>query len=331
VDYDRPCLWREGDCIILIDQRELPGKTTLIRVEELEEIKEAINTLAVRGAPAIGAFGALSLSIIIDKGGDPGISYNEIVGTRPTAVDLKHGLDRVMIGYEEGGPKKARKAADDIVSETVESCRRIGEIGVKLLKNDANVMTHCNAGALATLDWGTALAPIRMAERRGSNPFVWVSETRPLLQGGRLTAWELLQEGIGHTVFVDSASGYLMKKGEVDLILVGADRVCRNGDVANKIGTYEKAVLAKEEGIPFYVAIPPTTMDHDIQTGEDIPIEIRDGSEISDFQSVRTVPKGSDCLNPAFDITPAEYVTGFITPRGIIEPTELSSLLSDSA
>ena len=311
--------------MVLIDQRRLPGEVSLIKLKDLDEMAEAISSLAVRGAPAIGAFGGLALSFLIDGGKGPDECYDVLVKTRPTAVDLKHVLDRVLGGYDKGGPDEARRISDDIVSGTVESCRRIGEAGTEVIGDGSRVMTHCNAGALATLDWGTALAPVRMVHRGGGDIFVWVSETRPLLQGSRLTAWELLQEGIPHKIFVDSASGYLMKNGEVDTLITGADRVCVNGDTANKIGTFEKALLAREFGIPFYVAIPWSTFDPELKSGEGIPIEVRDGSELTKLDKTVLAPDGSECVNPAFDVTPAEYITGFITPDGIFTPEELEA------
>lgn len=213
--------------------------------------------------------------------------------------------------------------AERLESQTISSCRKIGENGSIVIPDNARVMTHCNAGALATLDWGTALAPVRVKARSGGKPFVWVSETRPLLQGARLTAWELLNEGIDHSIIVDGSSGHMMSRGEVDLVIVGADRVAANGDIANKIGTLEKAVLAREFNIPFYVAFPRTTFDPYCRTGDDIPIEIREGSEIEDLYSDRIAPEGSRGYNPAFDVTPAKYITGYITEDGVLSLDQL--------
>jgi translation initiation factor eIF-2B subunit alpha/methylthioribose-1-phosphate isomerase len=189
------------------------------------------------------------------------------------------------------------------------------------------VLTHCNAGALATVEWGTALAPIRVAQREGRNPFVWVDETRPLLQGSRLTAWELKEEGIAHSVIADNAAGHFMHNGEVDIVIVGADRITRSGDFANKIGTYEKAVLAKENGIPFFVAAPWSTFDPMLRSGEDIPIEERSGDEVLFFLAQRTSPLDSKARNPAFDVTPGKYVAGFITPGGVFSPGKVSEVM----
>lgn len=307
----------------LIDQRRLPSRTEVIRPATIEEQVDAIKTLAIRGAPAIGVFGALSLALAIGRGEDPGISYGSLVDSRPTAVDLRNCLDIVMKGFRDGGNSKALSSAEDLMSSTIGSCRRIGENGKVLIPDGARVMTHCNAGALATLDWGTALAPIRMKAREGGPLFVWVSETRPLLQGSRLTSWELSNEGIDHRIIVDGASGHLMSRGEVDLIIVGADRVAANGDIANKIGTLEKAVLAREFGIPFYVAFPRTTYDPQCPDGPSIPIEERSGSEITEIYGTRTAPEGSLGFNPAFDVTPSRFITGYITENGILSSEDL--------
>ena len=320
-DLERGSFWVEGESIILLDQRRLPSEAVLLRLSKLDDFVEAIRTLAVRGAPAIGAFGGCALSICYSKGVDP--AYKELLGSRPTAVDLVNCLDEVRSAFERGGADGARKRAEEIVERTISACRKIGEVGAELIFDRARVMTHCNAGALATIDWGTALAPIRIAHRDGRDPFVWVSETRPLLQGSRLTAWELVQEGIRHRVIVDSASGYLMRKGEVDLVIVGADRVCVNVDFANKIGTYGKAVISHELGIPFYVAFPETTFDRDCACGKDIPIEERGEGEVLEIGGNRISPDGSGAFNPAFDVTPGEYVTGYITESGILDRDEL--------
>ena len=322
-DLERGSFWVEGESIILLDQRRLPSEAVLLRLSKLDEFVEAIRTLAVRGAPAIGAFGGCALSICYSRNVDPSTAYGMLKHSRPTAVDLVNCLDEVRSAFKGGGADGARKRAEEIVERTISACRKIGEVGAELIFDRARVMTHCNAGALATIDWGTALAPIRIAHRDGRDPFVWVSETRPLLQGSRLTAWELAQEGIRHKVVVDSACGHLMRKGEVDLVMVGADRVCVNGDFANKIGTYGKAVIAKELGIPFYVAFPETTFDRGCACGEEIPIEERGEEEVLEIGGNRISHTKSRAFNPAFDVTPGEYVTGYITERGILERDEL--------
>ncbi|MFW3145477.1 MAG: S-methyl-5-thioribose-1-phosphate isomerase [Thermoplasmatota archaeon] len=315
-EFDRPCFWEEDGSLILIDQRRLPAQAAIIRAGTVPEQVEAIRTLAVRGAPAIGAFGAYSLALALSRGEE---AYGELLRSRPTAVDLRNCMDMVMEEYANGGKEAALLEARRICGDIIERCRRIGEHGIDVIKDGARVMTHCNAGALATLDHGTALAPVRTKVREGGRIFVWVSETRPLLQGARLTAWELQQEGIEHSIIIDSACGSMMRKGEVDLVITGADRVCTNGDIANKIGTYDKAVLAKENDIPFYVAFPSTTIDMNCSLGDDIPIEYRGEDEVKEFGGAVTSPEGSPAFNPAFDVTPAEYITGYITEEGIFD------------
>lgn len=321
---DRPSFWLEEDSPVLIDQRQLPGRTTLIRANTIEKQAEAIYHLAIRGAPAIGVFGALSLALAIKRGEDPRRSYKTLLDTRPTAVDLRNCMDVVMADLLNNGKESVLDSALELMETTIRSCERIGKAGEHLISDGSKVMTHCNAGALATVDWGTALAPIRMAARNGKRPFVWVSETRPLLQGARLTAWELMNEGIDHRIIVDSSSGHLLSRGEVDLIIVGADRVASNGDIANKIGTLEKAIIAREFGIPFYVAFPGTTMDPLCKTGMDIPIEVRSDDEILRLDGVNTSPEGSKAFNPAFDVTPYEYITGYVTEEGILSKDDLN-------
>jgi translation initiation factor eIF-2B subunit alpha/methylthioribose-1-phosphate isomerase len=295
----------------------------VIRLESLSQQIEAIRSLAVRGAPAIGVFGAFSLALAIARGEDPETCHGELLKSRPTAVDLRNCLDEVMESFEEGGPEAAIARAEYLKVRTIESCKLIGMNGEELIPDNGKVMTHCNAGALATLDWGTALAPIRMKARHGGDPFVWVSETRPLLQGARLTSWELQNEGIDHMVFVDSASGQLLSSENVDLVIVGADRVARNGDIANKIGTLEKAVLCREFGIPFYVAFPETTFDPLCGDGSSIPIEQRSRLELEFAGERRMVPDDARIHNPAFDVTPAKYISGYVTESGILKANEL--------
>jgi translation initiation factor eIF-2B subunit alpha/methylthioribose-1-phosphate isomerase len=232
--------------------------------------------------------------------------------------------------------KLAIEEANKIAEQDVDVCKKIGEYGNKLIKNGNKILTHCNAGALATVDYGTALAPIRFAHYEKKKIFVFVDETRPRCQGSKLTAWELLQEDIPHSIIADNAAGYYMQKGEVDLCIVGADRVTADGSIANKIGTYEKAVLAKENNIPFYVAVPSNTFDKNIKSGKDIPIEERSEEEVThisgfiddDIKNVRIAPEGSHAKNPAFDVTSAKYITDFITEKGIINPRDIKKLLN---
>jgi S-methyl-5-thioribose-1-phosphate isomerase len=324
---DIPSIRRVGLSIVIIDQRVVPLKLDLVTVCDLPDMIDCIKTLRVRGAPAIGSFAAFSLSICIARGIDPAFAYEQLALSRPTAVDLRNCLDRVMEAFGLGGTEAALAESDRICSSIVGSCREIGKVGAALFKKDERIMTHCNAGALATIDWGTALAPIRVLSRSGMRPFVYVSETRPLLQGSRLTAWELSMEGIDHKVLADSACAPLMRGGLVDSIIVGADRVCRNGDIANKIGTLDKAILAQRYGIPFYVAFPWSTIDPACACGEDVPIEFRGCEDLEQYlRAGATNP--SDCWNPAFDWTPSDLISAFITEKGIIRPSRLSDALS---
>jgi len=245
-----------------------------------------------------------------------------LAATRPTANDLFVGIEAVRSACAAG--RDPDEAANQYKDRIVEECHRIGEAGSPLFRRRPRVLTHCNAGALATVEWGTALAPLRVARQRGTNIFVWVDETRPLLQGARLTAWELAQEGIPHSIIVDNAAGHFLRTGEIDAVIVGADRIARNGDFANKIGTYEKAVVAHENAIPFYVAAPFSTFDPKTRTGASIPVEERDPEEVKGFGGVDIAPVESPARNPAFDVTPARYVTAFVTPTGVVAPRAIA-------
>jgi translation initiation factor eIF-2B subunit alpha/methylthioribose-1-phosphate isomerase len=260
---------------------------------------------------------------------DPDRAAGLLLATRPTAVDLSVGVETVRSAWSAGGDPEA--AAEAYHHRVVEECHRIGEVGAPLFAHRPRVLTHCNAGALATVEWGTALAPLRVAHQQGRRIFVWVDETRPLLQGARLTAWELAHEGIPHAVIADNAAGHFMRRGEVDAVIVGADRIARNGDFANKIGTYEKAVVAHENGIPVYVAAPWSTFDMRRADGRRIPVEERRGEELSGPPARRTVPRRSTIRNPAFDVTPARYVRGFVTPAGVVAPRRLAAWLTRRA
>ena len=316
---DMKSVWYEADTnnICYIDQRALPFDFNIYRTTTLDENAYAIKNMVVRGAPAIGVSGAWALCQAKMNGENLSEAAEVIKATRPTARDLFFAIERVVEAESNGKDiyNFCRQFEKDIISR----CKRIGEKGEKLILDGYNILTHCNAGALATVDWGTALAPMRMAHYAGKNFKVYVDETRPRLQGARLTAWELGNEGITHTVIADNAAGYLMRKGKIDLVITGADRITAKGYVANKIGTYEKAVLAKENGIPFYVAAPRSTFDFSIEHGDEIPIEIRDESEVTFLGDQRVAAKNSPAFNPAFDVTPPEYVTGFITEKGILD------------
>src|SRR2546422_1324696 len=243
--------------------------------------------------------------------------------TRPTGHDLFFAIDSMMKAASGGEDLIA--AAEGYASDDIDQCRRIGEHGAKLIRNGTRILTHCNAGALAAVDYGTATAPMRVAQENGRRFFVYVDETRPRLQGARLTAWELLEAGIEHAIITDGAAGLFLGRGEIDLVLVGADRIAANGDTANKIGTYGKAVVAKENGVPFYVAAPTSTIDASLASGAKIPIEERSPQEVLHLDGHPIAPKESPARNPAFDVTPAKYITGIITERGILKPSQLRS------
>jgi methylthioribose-1-phosphate isomerase len=326
--------------IDVIDQRALPHVNTTIRIATADVAALAIRKMWVRGAPLIGAVGAYGMALALDAdAGDAALrqAHRALDATRPTAVNLRWALDRVhaaVAGLPVGERADAAwREADAIATEDVAINRAIGDHGLALLlglaarrSGPVRVMTHCNAGALATCGWGTATAPLFLAHSQGVVLHVFVSETRPRLQGANLTAWELRQRGIPHTLFVDGASGLLMQRRDVDIILVGADRVARNGDVCNKIGTYDKALAAADNGVPFYVALPSPTLDATLASGSAIPIEMRESDEILSVAGsdeyghtakVSISPSGTQAVNYAFDVTPARLVTGLITERGI--------------
>lgn len=339
----------EKNYVKMINQPLLPHKFEIISLKNYKETALSIKNMTVRGAGAIGATGAFGLAqgCFAFRGNLEDFwkhleqVYETFKNTRPTAVDLVNGMNYVMREMKMGNSvtkcqELALEAAQRFADEDAEHCRMIGEHGEKLIEDGFKILTHCNAGWLAFVDWGSATAPMYKAKRNGKNIFVFVDETRPRLQGARLTAWELSQEGIDHAIIADNAAGYYMKRGEVDLVIVGSDRtVGKTGDVANKIGTYTKAVLAKENGIPFYVAIPMSTLDWNLNSGDEIPIEERNPEEVlfawgldenGNRKKIRIANKDSIARNPAFDVTPAEYITGIITPKGIFKPSELSKL-----
>ncbi len=319
-------LWFQDGALWALDQRRLPGSVHAVRLSRVEEVAHAIRTLTVRGAPTIGVAGAYGMVLAHQEGRLGSREAADLLrSTRPTAHDLFVGIDTVRRAWDAGEDVLA--AAHHYREEVVGECHAIGRAGASLIRAGARILTHCNAGALATVEWGTALAPVRVAFREGRDPFVWVDETRPLLQGSRLTAWELSQEGIRHAVIVDNAAGHFLQRREVDLVIVGADRITLSGDFANKIGTYEKAVVAKENGIPFYVAAPWSTFDPERHHGEEIPVEERGAGEVLQWENVRTAPSESSARNPAFDVTPARYVTAFITPEGVVPPPDIPDLL----
>ena len=308
-----PIRWK-GDRLELLDQRLLPDKTVSLTCRSAAEVAQAIRDMVVRGAPAIGC--AAAFGVVLGKG-SPG-SYEILAKSRPTAVNLFWALERMKKA------KDLEAEARAIYDEDIAANRAIGKLGAQLIGEHARVMTHCNAGALATAGYGTALGVIRASKSK--NISVIANETRPYLQGARLTAWELVQEGIPCTLITDSMAGHLMSKGEVDVIVVGADRIAANGDVANKIGTYGLAVLAKRHGIPFYVAAPRSTFDPKIPDGSHIPIEERPAAEVTGYRETRWAHEGVSVRNPAFDVTPAELITGIICEAGIAYPPYRESI-----
>ncbi|MEM2899161.1 MAG: S-methyl-5-thioribose-1-phosphate isomerase [Thermoplasmata archaeon] len=319
-------VWFEEGRVKMIDQRKIPDQLEIFEAKNYKEVAFSIKEMVVRGAPAIGAAAAYGMAQAKIQNEDIDVVSRFLKSTRPTAHDLffavNYMVDKIKSDLEPV------KAAEEYVSMIVNQCKQIGIHGEKLIKDGYRILTHCNAGALATVDYGTALAPIRMAHENKKKIFVYVDETRPRLQGARLTSWELLNEGIEHAIISDNAAGYFMKKGEIDLAIVGADRIASNGDVANKIGTYEKAVLARENGIPFYVAAPVSTLDMTIKSGDDIVIEERAEDEVLYLGNTRLGPKGVHARNPAFDVTPARYITGIITDKGIFKPSEISKAVN---
>ncbi|MBQ8179331.1 MAG: S-methyl-5-thioribose-1-phosphate isomerase [Candidatus Methanomethylophilaceae archaeon] len=313
-------VWFEDGRVRMIDQRQLPARIVIVDFDDHLDIAEAIRNMTTRGAPSIGATAAYGMCMAALNGCDLERAASDLKAARPTANDLFYAVDHMVEALGDGADPV--EAADGYAQMMVDKCTMIGEYGAELISDGMRIMTHCNAGALATVDVGTALAPMRRAWAQGKRFFVYASETRPRLQGMQLTAWELNQEGIDHAIIPDGASAYYMSQG-VDMIITGADRIAENGDFANKIGTFDKAIVAKHLGIPFYVAAPVSTFDFDTGTGEDIVIEQRSEEEVTMVGDTRIAPVGSKALNPAFDVTPAELVTAFITEMGILRPDEI--------
>ena len=335
-------VWWDNGVVRMINQPLLPHRFAIVDMPTYRETAVAITDMTVRGAGAIGATGALGVAQAAVEAPDAGFhafvvaAANHLRGTRPTAQNLFAGIDYVLKAIEPEGDNVPRAraaavaAANAFAADDAESCRRIGELGAPIILERPRVSTHCNAGWLAFVDWGSALSPIYAAKRAGGKPFVFVDETRPRQQGSQLTAWELGQEGVDHAVIADNATGHYLKAGAIDVVIVGSDRIAANGDVANKIGTYTSALAAHANGVPFYVAAPTTTIATHTATGADIPIEERSEDEVlyvwgwSDdgrFLRVRTAPATSRGRNPAFDVTPAALIAGIITERGIVPAT----------
>ena len=338
-------IWFENNIVKIIDQTKLPHKFEIKDLKTVKDAIHAIKTMEVRGAPLIGATASYGLVLSIIEKNDLSFlkkSSEELVASRPTAINLKWAIDRMMkklSGVNEKDILKiALNEAKAITEEDVKFCKSIGLNGLKIIediankkKDSVNILTHCNAGWLATIDWGTATSPIYHAHQKGIKVHVWVDETRPRNQGANLTSYELNEEGISNTVITDNAGGILMQRGQVDMCIVGTDRTLSNGDVCNKIGTYLKALSAKDNNIPFYVALPSSTIDWSIKDHKQIPIEERNSEELShvegidennEIKRVRIYPQKSKSLNLAFDVTPAKLVTGLITEKGICEASE---------
>ncbi len=306
-----PTIELEGAHVRLIDQRLLPGELVMLECRTVDELCDAIITLAVRGAPALGAAGAMGIALATLTGEPVEEAARKLKATRPTAVNLAWGVDRALAAQDPVAE------AQLIAVEDVERNRRIGANGAPLLPPGSRVLTHCNAGSLATVGYGTAIGVIRAAHEQGREPSVWVDETRPVLQGARLTAWELARLGIPFRLVADVMAAGLMAAGEVDAVVVGADRVAANGDVANKVGTYGLAVLADYHSIPFYVAAPVSTLDPGTPTGAEIPVEQRAAEEVAELAGTRIAPPGVEVDNRAFDVTPASLVTAWVTEEGV--------------
>ena len=338
-------IWFENNLVKIIDQTKLPHQFIIKDLKTVQDAINAIKTMEVRGAPLIGATAAYGLVLSIIENNDLSFlkkSSEELIASRPTAINLKWAVDRMMKKLSGVNDKDILRIALDeakaITEEDEKFCKNIGLNGLKIIENIANkkkdtvnILTHCNAGWLATIDWGTATSPIYHAHQKGIKVHVWVDETRPRNQGANLTSFELNEEGISNTVIADNAGGILMQRGEVDMCIVGTDRTLSNGDVCNKIGTYLKALSAKDNNVPFYVALPSSTIDWSIKDHKQIPIEERNSEELShvegidennEIKKVRIYPQKSKSLNLAFDVTPAKLVTGLITEKGICEASE---------
>jgi len=329
-------VWWDNGTVAMVDQRKLPQQEVILRCTSVSDVVAAIRDMAVRGAPAIGVTAAFGMALAAgaspagDSAGliaDLEAAKARLDAARPTAVNLAWATQRMLRAAREDHSddvaalrERLKSTAQQIHDEDEAMCRAIGEHGAALLGDGTRVLTHCNAGGLATAGYGTALAPIKTAHRLGRRLHVLVDETRPFLQGARLTSWELLQEGIDQTLITDNMAGYFMRRGEVDCVIVGADRIVANGDVANKIGTYSLAVLARAHGIPLYVAAPTSTIDLSLPDGNAIPIEQRDPSEVTHLLGQPLAPEGVAAAHPAFDVTPHELVSAIITEQGVVEP-----------
>jgi methylthioribose-1-phosphate isomerase len=339
-----PTIAWQDDVVVMVDQRKLPGHEVYVTCKTAKDVARAITSMVIRGAPAIGVAAAMGLALGMQRSKSTGtrqftVEFNQLcdlmAGTRPTAVNLFWAIDRMRRAFQDGAlagesvqdlQTRLRREADAIHDEDVASCRAMGACGADVVPAGARVLTHCNAGALATAGYGTALGVIRAAAEQGKVAQVFADETRPFLQGARLTAWELIKDGIPTTVITESMAGPLMRRGGLDMVVVGADRIAANGDVANKIGTYTVAMMARAHDIPFYVAAPLSTIDLATADGTAIPIEERNAKEMTHFGSTQVTPEGAGIWNPAFDVTPHELVAGIITEVGIARAPYTQSL-----
>jgi methylthioribose-1-phosphate isomerase len=339
-----PTIAREDDAVVMIDQRKLPGEEVYVRCKTAAEVARAIKTMVIRGAPAIGVAAAMGIALGMRKSKATGTQKfaaelqkisEMMAATRPTAVNLFWAIDRMKRTFASAAQagesvdqikNRLDAEAQKIHDEDVASCRAMGAFGAEVVPAEARILTHCNAGALATAGYGTALGVIRGAVEQGKRVAVFADETRPFLQGARLTAWELVRDGIQTTVITDNMTAALMRQGKVDLVVVGADRIAANGDTANKIGTYGVAVLAREHRIPFYVAAPLSTIDLETPDGDHIPIEERAAKEVTHVAGSQLAPEGALVWNPAFDVTPHQLIAGIITERGIFRAPYTESL-----
>jgi len=342
----RTIFW-EDNAVVMIDQNALPAEEKYLVCRDYQEVVSAIRDLTIRGAPAIGVAAAMGIALgtlqLTPASPDAFKSSfldicNQFAGTRPTARNLFWGIERMKRCFEAAGISTTgniQQIQQGLIAEAIRICeediavnRKIGINGSSLIQDGDHILTHCNAGALATAGYGTALGVIRAACEEGKRIHVFVDETRPVLQGARLTAWEMMKENIPATLITDSMAGFLMKQGKINRIIVGSDRIAANGDAANKIGTYSLAVLAEAHRIPFYIAAPLSTIDMSTATGDDIPIEERDRNEVAMFRGVQTAPGKISVYNPAFDVTPNRYITAIVTEKGVILPPFQENLQS---
>ena len=347
-----PTLQWTPEGVSFLDQTKLPTEETYVLARDYREVAAAIRDMIVRGAPAIGVSGAMGVALGIERSqatdltslsAEVELICATLAATRPTAVNLFWGIGQIRENFNDLAAKSASipeikrsvvALARRLYDEDIAACRKMGAFGAELLPHEGTVLTHCNAGALATCGYGTALGVIRGAVERGHKLDVLADETRPYLQGARLTAWELMKDGIPTTVLCDNMSAHLMSKGRIQAVIVGADRIAANGDTANKIGTYGVAILAREHGIPFYVAAPWSTIDLDTASGEGIPIEQRDPREVTHSNGRQMTPDGVGIENPAFDVTPAKYITAIVTERGILRaplPHSITAMAASGA